>query len=67
MKAIRVNELGGADKLSLEDVEKPTPKADEVLIKVAAAGINYADTMMRAGNYLTKPDLPLTLGYEAAG
>ncbi len=67
MKAIRVNELGGADKLSLEEMEKPTPKADEVLIKVAAAGINYADTMMRAGNYLTKPDLPFTLGYEAAG
>lgn len=67
MKAIRLNELGGADKLSLEEVEKPVPKADEVLIKVAAAGINYADTMMRAGNYLTKPELPLTLGYEAAG
>ncbi len=67
MKAIRLNELGGADKLSLEEVEKPTPNADEVLIKVAAAGINYADTMMRAGNYLTKPELPLTLGYEAAG
>ncbi len=67
MKAIRVHELGGADKLTLEEVEKPTPKADEVLIKVAAAGINYADTMMRAGNYLTKPDLPFTLGYEAAG
>jgi NADPH2:quinone reductase len=67
MKAIRVNELGGADKLTLEEIEKPTPKADEVLIKVAAAGINYADTMMRSGNYLTKPELPFTLGYEAAG
>ncbi len=67
MKAIRVHELGGAENLLLEEVEKPTPKADEVLIKVAAAGINYADTMMRAGNYLTKPDLPFTLGYEAAG
>ncbi len=67
MKAIRVNELGGAEKLSLEEIEKPVPKADEVLIKVAAAGINYADTMMRSGNYLTKPDLPFTLGYEAAG
>lgn len=67
MKAIRVNELGGADKLTLEEIETPTPKADEVLIRVAAAGINYADTMMRAGNYLTKPDLPFTLGYEAAG
>lgn len=67
MKAIRVNELGGADKLMLEEIEKPTPNVDEVLIKVAAAGINYADTMMRAGNYLTKPSLPFTLGYEAAG
>lgn len=59
--------MGAADKLTYEEVEKPTPKVDEVLIKVAAAGINYADTMMRAGNYLTKPDLPFTLGYEAAG
>lgn len=67
MKAIRVRELGAADKLTLEEIEKPTPKADEVLIKVAAAGINYADTIMRSGNYLTKPDLPFTLGYEAAG
>jgi NADPH:quinone reductase len=67
MKAIRVNELGGAEKLTLEEIEKPTPAADEVLIKVAAAGINYADTMMRSGNYLTKPELPFTLGYEAAG
>lgn len=67
MKAIRVHELGGAEKLLLDEVEKPSPKTGEVLIKVAAAGINYADTMMRAGNYLTKPDLPLTLGYEAAG
>lgn len=67
MKAIRVNELGGVDKLSYEEIDKPTPKADEILVKVAAAGINYADTMMRSGDYLTKPELPLTLGYEAAG
>ena len=53
--------------MTLDEIEKPTPKEDEVLIKVAAAGINYADTMMRAGNYLTKPDLPFTPGYEAAG
>ncbi len=67
MKAIRVHELGGADKLTLEEIDRPVPKADEVLIKVGAAGINYADTMMRSGNYLTKPELPFTLGYEAAG
>lgn len=67
MKAVRVHELGGADKLTIDEIEKPAPKADEVLIKVAAAGINYADTMMRSGNYLTKPELPFTLGYEVAG
>ncbi len=67
MKAIRVHELGAADKLTVDEIEKPMPKADEVLIKVAAAGINYADTMMRSGNYLTKPELPFTPGYEAAG
>ncbi|MBK8812459.1 MAG: quinone oxidoreductase [Acidobacteria bacterium] len=67
MKAIRVHELGGAEKLTLEEIDKPVPAADEVLIKVAAAGVNYADTMMRSGNYLTKPQLPFTLGYEAAG
>jgi NADPH:quinone reductase len=67
MKAIRVHELGGAEKLSLDEIEKPQPKSDEVLIKVVAAGINYADTMMRAGNYMTRPELPFTLGYEAAG
>lgn len=67
MKAIRVNELGGVDKLTLEEIEKPIPEADEILVKVAAAGINYADTMMRSGNYLAQPELPFTLGYEAAG
>ncbi|MBS1792827.1 MAG: quinone oxidoreductase [Acidobacteria bacterium] len=67
MKAIRVHELGEADVMTLEEIDKPVPNADEVLIKVAAAGINYADTMMRSGNYLTKPPLPFTLGYEAAG
>ncbi|MBK7706946.1 MAG: alcohol dehydrogenase catalytic domain-containing protein [Acidobacteria bacterium] len=65
MKAIRVHRWAGG-KLTLEEVDKPVPAADEVLIKVAAAGVNYADTMMRSGNYLTKPPLPFTLGYEAA-
>lgn len=67
MKAIRIHEFGGTDNLKIDEIEKPTPKANEVLIRTAAAGINYADTMMRAGNYLTKPELPFTLGFEAAG
>lgn len=67
MKAIRVHEFGAAEALTLDEIEKPQVKAGEVLIKVAAAGINYADTRMRAGNYLIRPELPFTLGFEAAG
>jgi NADPH2:quinone reductase len=47
MKAIRIHEFGGAEKLRLEEIEKPQPRPDEVLIKNAAAGINYADISMR--------------------
>ncbi len=66
MKAIRIHEFGGADVLRLDEVEKPQPGADEVLIKTAVAGINYADTMLRNGTYLMKPPLPFTLGFEVA-
>jgi NADPH:quinone reductase len=67
MKAIRIHEFGGAEKLRLEEIEKPQPKPDEVLIKNAAAGINYADIMLRNGRYLRQPPLPVTPGFEAAG
>lgn len=67
MKAIRIHEFGGADVLRLEEIEKPQPGADEVLIRTSVAGINYADTMLRSGTYLTKPPLPFTPGLEVAG
>jgi NADPH2:quinone reductase len=67
MNAIRIHDFGGAEKLRLEDIEKPKPKADEVLIKNAAAGINYADIMLRKGEYLRQPHLPVIPGFEAAG
>ena len=67
MKAIRIHEFGGAEKLTVDEIEKPTPSADEVLIKTAAAGINFADTMLRQNKYLFSPDLPFTLGFEVAG
>ncbi len=53
--------------MSVEDTERPVPDADEVLIKTRAAGINYADIMLREGKYLFRPELPFTLGFEAAG
>ncbi len=67
MKAIRVHEFGGVEKLTVDELEKPSPKPGEILIKMAAAGVNYADVMMRGGNYLTKPPLPYALGFEVAG
>lgn len=67
MKAIRIHEYGGADALRVDEIETPHPAADEVLIRVAAAGINYADIMLCKGTYLMRPALPFTVGFEAAG
>jgi len=67
MKAIRIHEFGGADNLRADEIEKPAPAADEVLIKSAAAGINFADTMLRQNKYMFTPELPFTLGFEVAG
>ncbi|HXH69612.1 MAG TPA: zinc-binding dehydrogenase [Pyrinomonadaceae bacterium] len=67
MKAIRIHEFGGSENLRVDEIEKPTAGADEVLIKTVAAGINYADTMLRQGKYLFTPELPFTLGFEVAG
>jgi len=67
MKAIRIHEFGGAENLRVDEMEKPTPSADEILIKTAAAGINYADTMLRQNKYMFSPELPFTLGFEVAG
>jgi NADPH:quinone reductase len=67
MKAIRIHELGGADVLRLEEVEQPSLVDGSVLIKTEVAGINYADTMLRKGNYLMRPALPFTPGFEVAG
>ena len=65
MKAVRVKEFGGPEVMSYEDIETPKPQADQALIKVEAAGINYIDTYQRSGLY--QIPLPATLGLEAAG
>ncbi len=67
MKAIRLNKFGGIENLSIDEIEKPTPGAGEVLIKTAAAGINFSDTMLRQNKYMFTPELPFTLGFEVAG
>ncbi len=65
MKAIRVNEHGGPEVLSYEDVETPEPGAGEARVRLAASGVNFIDTYQRSGLYPTDP--PLTLGLEGAG
>jgi len=67
MKAIRINQTGDPDVMHLEEIERPVPKHGQVLIKIAAAGINYADLAQRQGHYLTPTRLPMTMGFEAAG
>ena len=67
MKAMRIHTHGGPDVFTLDEVPTPVPGVGEILIKVAAAGINYADLMQRAGNYPLPGGLPTTLGFEAAG
>lgn len=67
MKAIRIHEFGGAENLRLDEIEKPSPASGEVLIKTEAAGVNFADVMLREGKYLFRPELPFTPGFEVAG
>jgi NADPH:quinone reductase len=67
VKAVRINETGGPEVMHIEEIETPTPKTGEVLIKVAAAGINYADLAQCQGAYLTRTLTPTTLGFEFAG
>lgn len=67
MKAVQFSEHGEADVLQLVDVPTPQPKAGEILINVAAAGVNYADVLQRKGTYPIPVTLPFIAGYEVAG
>jgi NADPH2:quinone reductase len=67
MKAVRYHECGEAEVLRWESIPDPVPGADELLIKVEAAGVNYADVMRRSGKYHFKVEFPALLGTEAAG
>lgn len=67
MRAIRVNEFGNADVMRVEEVSIPTVGPGQVLVKVAAAGVNPVDVYMRTGNYPRKPELPYTPGSDGAG
>jgi NADPH2:quinone reductase len=67
MKAIRVYQFGGPEVLKFEDVPDPPVTAGHVRIQVRAAGVNPAETYIRAGTYAALPPLPYTPGTDAAG
>jgi NADPH:quinone reductase-like Zn-dependent oxidoreductase len=65
VRRIRQFELGGPEVLVVEDAPIPEPEATEVLVKVAAAGVNPVDWKVRAGGGLLAP--PCTVGWDLAG
>src|ERR1700730_14718601 len=69
MKAVVVHEYGGPDVLKYEDVPRPEPRDNEILVRVIAAGVNPVDGLIRSGKlaqfFNTK--LPLIPGYDIAG
>ncbi len=70
MKAIRINKFGGPEVMKLEDIERPVPSPDEILVKVYASGVNPVDWAIRnGGNDFLRPllKLPMTLGWDTAG
>ncbi|TGD80880.1 NADP-dependent oxidoreductase [Hymenobacter wooponensis] len=70
MKAVRIHAFGGLEVLQIEEVARPVPAPDELLIRVYASGVNPADWVIReGGNEFLRPllKLPLTLGWDAAG
>ncbi|HEX6229997.1 MAG TPA: zinc-binding dehydrogenase [Solirubrobacterales bacterium] len=67
MKAIQIEEFGGPEVLRLRDVPDPEAGEGEVLVEVARAGINFADTHATRNDYLAKQELPLIPGGEVSG
>jgi NADPH:quinone reductase len=67
MRAIQMSEFGGPEVLKLAELAIPTPAEDEVLIRVARAGVNFADTHTRTNSYVRRATLPLVPGGEVAG
>src|SRR5437762_173046 len=67
MRAVEISKPGGPEVLKAVERPKPTPKDGEILIKVAAAGVNRPDVLQRSGNYPVPPDASDLPGLEVAG
>ncbi|MCK4502433.1 MAG: NAD(P)H-quinone oxidoreductase [Desulfuromonadales bacterium] len=67
MKAVLIEEFGAPEVMQVGEIDKPQPKADEVLIKVVATSINRPDLVQRVGNYPPPAGDSEILGLEVAG
>jgi D-arabinose 1-dehydrogenase-like Zn-dependent alcohol dehydrogenase len=67
MRAVVVRQTGDADVLRIEEVDRPAPRAREVLIQVSACGICTLDVVTRNGTYRRNVELPLIPGHEICG
>jgi NADPH:quinone reductase-like Zn-dependent oxidoreductase len=67
MRQIWISRAGPPEVLELREAADPQPKAGEVRIRVAAAGINFADLTARMGMYPDAPPIPCVVGYEVSG
>ena len=67
MKAVVCNEYGSLKNLTLQDVDNPEPKDDELLLRVLAAGINFPDGLLVQGLYQARPETPFIPGMEFCG
>ena len=67
MRAVQVVRLDGPAAVEVRDVPEPVRGPDEVLVDVRAAGVNFPDVLQTKGLYQYRPELPFTLGAEAAG
>lgn len=67
MKAVVCHELGPPERLRMEALPSPKLEGGKVRVAIRAAGINFPDILMAAGEYQLKPELPFTPGMEAAG
>jgi NADPH2:quinone reductase len=67
MKAIQISRFGGPDVLEIADVAIPVAGPGQVLIRVGAAGVNFAETLMREDRYIASYALPAIPGSEITG
>lgn len=67
MKAVKITEPGGPEVLEIKEFNVPSPNEDEVLVKVASAGVNRPDCLQRLGKYPPPPGITEIPGLEIAG